>query len=76
MTDAQRHLDHARELLRAHPVFDGHNDLPWAMRRAIGPNGDLDTYDITVAHPRAIPICRACARVASARSSGASTSRS
>ena len=51
MTDAQRHLDHARELLRAHPVFDGHNDLPWAMRRAIGPNGDLDTYDITVGTP-------------------------
>ena len=51
MTDAQRHLDHARELLRAHPVFDGHNDLPWAMRRAIGPNGDLDTYDISVATP-------------------------
>jgi membrane dipeptidase len=22
----------ARELLAAHPVVDGHNDLPWALR--------------------------------------------
>jgi membrane dipeptidase len=47
MTENARHLDHARELLRAHPVFDGHNDLPWAMRRAIGPDGNLDDYDLT-----------------------------
>jgi membrane dipeptidase len=32
-------LDAARELLRAHPVIDGHNDLPWAMR-------ELNGYDI------------------------------
>jgi membrane dipeptidase len=51
MTDHERHLDHARELLRAHPVFDGHNDLPWAIRRAIGPNGDLDAYDIASTTP-------------------------
>lgn len=51
MTEHERHLEHARELLRAHPVFDGHNDLPWAMRRAIGPNGNLDDYDITTATP-------------------------
>jgi membrane dipeptidase len=33
----------ARELLAAHPIVDGHNDLPWAMR-------DLNGYD-TVAYP-------------------------
>lgn len=33
----------ARELLAAHPIIDGHNDLPWAMR-------DLNGYD-TVAYP-------------------------
>jgi membrane dipeptidase len=47
MTAHDRQLDHARQLLRAHPVFDGHNDLPWAMRRAIGPHGNLDGYDLT-----------------------------
>ncbi|WP_375486331.1 dipeptidase [uncultured Jatrophihabitans sp.] len=26
----------ARELLARHPVLDGHNDLPWAMRDAFG----------------------------------------
>ena len=29
----------ARELLAAHPIIDGHNDLPWAMR-------ELNNYDI------------------------------
>jgi membrane dipeptidase len=33
----------ARELLAAHPIVDGHNDLPWAMR-------DLNGYD-TAAYP-------------------------
>lgn len=33
----------ARELLAAHPIVDGHNDLPWAMR-------DLNGYD-TTAYP-------------------------
>jgi membrane dipeptidase len=33
----------ARELLAAHPIIDGHNDLPWAMR-------DLNGYD-TTAYP-------------------------
>jgi membrane dipeptidase len=33
----------ARELLSAHPIIDGHNDLPWAMR-------ELNGYD-TGAYP-------------------------
>ena len=33
----------ARELLAAHPIVDGHNDLPWAMR-------ELNNYD-TGAYP-------------------------
>ena len=33
-------LEHARRLLAAHPVIDGHNDLPWAIREnADGPAG-------------------------------------
>jgi membrane dipeptidase len=46
-------LTHARELLADHPVVDGHNDLPWALRmghRQAEARGeaayDLDRFDI------------------------------
>lgn len=42
MTSA--HLERARELLAAHPVVDGHNDLPWALREHV--RYDLDRRDI------------------------------
>ncbi|MEV6649429.1 dipeptidase [Streptomyces sp. NPDC051219] len=29
------YLDRARELLAEHPVVDGHNDLPWALREQV-----------------------------------------
>ncbi|MET7936625.1 dipeptidase [Streptomyces sp. NPDC005322] len=41
MTDR---LARARELLAAHPVVDGHNDLPWALREQV--RYDLDRRDI------------------------------
>ncbi|MER5973067.1 dipeptidase [Streptomyces sp. NPDC002055] len=41
MTD---HLAAAGELLAAHPVVDGHNDLPWALREQV--RYDLDRRDI------------------------------
>ena len=28
-------LEHARALLRSSPIIDGHNDLPWEIRRAM-----------------------------------------
>ncbi|MFH9859689.1 dipeptidase [Streptomyces sp. NPDC017202] len=37
-------LEQARELLREHPVVDGHNDLPWALREQV--RYDLDARDI------------------------------
>ncbi|UCM88430.1 dipeptidase [Streptomyces marincola] len=37
-------LARAAELLAEHPVFDGHNDLPWALREQVG--YDLDRRDI------------------------------
>jgi membrane dipeptidase len=37
-------LERANTLLTAHPVFDGHNDLPWALREQAG--YDLDRRDI------------------------------
>ncbi|NLU75873.1 membrane dipeptidase [Streptomyces sp. HNM0575] len=36
---AQERLARARELLAEHPVLDGHNDLPWALRMQV-------SYDI------------------------------
>ncbi|MFD9164136.1 dipeptidase, partial [Streptomyces sp. NPDC059558] len=43
MSAAQR-LDEARELLAEHPVVDGHNDLPWALRQQV--RYDLAQRDI------------------------------
>ncbi|MFF3261321.1 dipeptidase [Streptomyces sp. NPDC002932] len=37
-------LEKARELLAEHPVVDGHNDLPWALREQV--DYDLDARDI------------------------------
>lgn len=41
---AAAHLDHARTLLAEHPVVDGHNDLPWALREQVA--YDVDRRDI------------------------------
>jgi membrane dipeptidase len=37
-------LTRARALLAAHPVVDGHNDLPWALRKQVA--YDLDRFDL------------------------------
>ncbi|GAA4788190.1 dipeptidase [Streptomyces sanyensis] len=44
MTTPTDHLTRARELLAAHPVVDGHNDLPWALRQQV--RYDLDRLDV------------------------------
>jgi membrane dipeptidase len=38
-------LARARDLLADHPVVDGHNDLPWALRAQV--DYDLDRFDLT-----------------------------
>ncbi len=38
-----------RGLLRAAPLIDGHNDLPWALRKARDAEGD--EADISVSAP-------------------------
>lgn len=43
--DDSARLAEARELLDRHPVFDGHNDLAWAIRRAEEPL-DVAAYDL------------------------------
>ena len=46
--DAQSdpHLERARRVLRATPLVDGHNDLPWAIRRDTTAPMDVDAYDL------------------------------
>ncbi|MEU3601687.1 dipeptidase [Streptomyces sp. NPDC006798] len=44
-TSAAERRDRAREILAAHPVVDGHNDLPWALRERA--RYDLDRYDVS-----------------------------
>ncbi len=46
-TDAS--LEKARRLLRDAPVFDGHNDYPWAVREQA--KGDLDALDLRRPQP-------------------------
>ena len=40
------HLERARRVLRATPLIDGHNDLPWAIRRDTTAPMNVDAYDL------------------------------
>jgi membrane dipeptidase len=42
--------DLVTSVLRAHPVWDGHNDLPWAMREQVG--YDCSVLDLAVLNDR------------------------
>jgi membrane dipeptidase len=44
-------LARARRLLAAHPVFDGHNDLPYAIREDATANGAVERYDLRARTP-------------------------
>ena len=68
-------LERARAVLARHPIIDGHNDLPWAIRENATAPRDVEAYDLRTPHRGRTPTSRACARAASAGSSGPSTSR-
>ncbi len=40
-------LARAREILKAHPLIDGHNDLPYVIRESGKPPRDVESYDLT-----------------------------
>ncbi|MGH8031251.1 MAG: dipeptidase [Luteimonas sp.] len=40
-------LRHARELLKKHPLIDGHNDLPNVIREKGSPLRDVEAYDLS-----------------------------
>jgi membrane dipeptidase len=45
-------LAHARRLLRATPLVDGHNDLPWEIRRSATAPRDVAAYDLRKRTPK------------------------
>ncbi len=44
-------LEHARALLASTPLIDGHNDLPWEIRRNAAHPRDVAAYDLRSATP-------------------------
>src|SRR4051794_20533375 len=44
-------MTHARELAKQGIVFDGHNDLPWAIREYKAAPGDVNAYDLRTHAP-------------------------
>ena len=55
-TDAA--LAHARALLRSTPLIDGHNDLPWEIRRAKDHPLDVAAYDLRQPAPKHTDLAR------------------
>ena len=47
----ESHLARARRILRTTPLIDGHNDLPWAIRRAAEAPMDVEAYDLRKTTP-------------------------
>ncbi|MGQ0539262.1 MAG: dipeptidase, partial [Gemmatimonadaceae bacterium] len=45
------HLAVAQRVLRAVPLVDGHNDLPWAIRNARAAPRDVEAYDLRKTTP-------------------------
>jgi membrane dipeptidase len=51
-------LAHARELLSATPLIDGHNDTPWGIRENKAAPRDVDAYDLRKHTPHQTDIAR------------------
>ena len=52
------HLEKVRLVLSATPLFDGHNDLPWAIREQEGVPHSVQAYDLQVTTPGHTDIAR------------------
>src|SRR6476661_8399046 len=51
-------LAHARALLRSTPLIDGHNDLPWEIRRSQDHPFDVAAYDLRKPAPKHTDLAR------------------
>ena len=54
-------LRHARALLAATPLIDGHNDLPWAIRESETAPHDVAAYDLRSRTPGHTDLARMAA---------------
>ena len=52
------HMDKARRVLAAVPLFDGHNDLPWTIRESATAPHDVTAYDLRATTPGHTDIAR------------------
>jgi len=52
------HLEKVRRVLSATPLFDGHNDLPWAIRQQEGAPHSVRAYDLRATTPGHTDIAR------------------
>jgi membrane dipeptidase len=52
------HMEKARRVLSQTPLFDGHNDLPWAIRENAAAPRDVVAYDLRTTTPGHTDIAR------------------
>src|SRR5579871_4195575 len=57
-TATDPNMARALRVLRAAPVFDGHNDLPWRIREDSVHPGDVDAYDLRQRTPGMTDLAR------------------
>ena len=46
MSQTDKSLEHARAIIKAAPIIDGHNDLAWEIRTSKTAPFDVDAYDL------------------------------
>ena len=51
MSQTDKNLDHARQVIKAAPIIDGHNDLAWEIRTSKTAPFDVDAYDLRQTTP-------------------------
>jgi membrane dipeptidase len=57
-TAGDRHMEIARRVLAGTPLFDGHNDLPWAIRENAAAPKDVNAWDLRARTPGHTDIAR------------------
>ncbi len=51
MGQTDKNLEHARQVIKAAPIIDGHNDLAWEIRTSKTAPFDVDAYDLRQTTP-------------------------
>ena len=59
---SDQYMARALRVLRAHPVIDGHNDLPWRIREDTVHPHDVEAYDLRKRTPGMTDLARIKAR--------------